>query len=146
MVYQNSLLNGIRVTQDTIHICSKGRNRLLKFGIKLPMGTHEVSIDHLRMLVKNVQKSVHGLTFSDVFPIDRMNYGSFEKIVKDRVISALRDQIPRSEATAQYLLTFRDISNSFLLFDLEPLDRLFLIWRSLFFLRIWRAFIRNSRS
>lgn len=148
MVYQNSLLNGdgIKVTQDIIHICSKGRNRLLKFGIKLPMGMHEVSVGHLKTLVKNVQKSVHGLTFSDVFPIDRMNYGSFEKIVQDRVISALRDRIPGSDATVQYLLTFRDIANSFLLFDLKPLDRLFLIWRGLFFLRIWRAFIRNSRS
>lgn len=144
MVYENSLLNGIRVTQDTIHTCGKGRNRLLKPNIKLPMGSHQVSIEHLRQLVKNVQKSVHGLTFGDIFPIDRMNYGSFEKMVKDRVIIALRNRIPNSEGTVRYLLTFRDIADSFLNFNLTPLERLFLMYRSLFFLRIWRSFIKES--
>lgn len=98
----------------------------------------------MRNLVKTVQKSVHALTLSDVFPIDRMNYGSFEKIVHDRVINALREKVPNSDATVQYLLTFRDIANSFLSFDLKPLERVFLIYRSLYFLRFWRQYIKKS--
>lgn len=146
MKYENTLLNGIAVTQDTIHLSGKARNRLLKNGIKLPMGTHQVSIDHLKKLVKNVQKSVHGLTYYDVYPVDRMNYTSFEKIVHDRVICALRERIPGSAATVQYLLTFRDIDRSFSSLCLEPLERVNLMYRSLYFLRIWRSFIKNSRS
>lgn len=87
-------------------------------------------------MVKNAQKSVHGLTLGDIFPIDRMNYGLFEKMMDDRVISALRNRIPNSEGTVRYLLTFRDIANSFLKFDLTPLET--------FFLRIWRSFIEKS--
>lgn len=146
MVYESSILNGsgIMVTQDIVHLCTKARNRLLKTNINLPMGKSKVSIDHLRHLVNNVSKTVHALSPSDVFPTDRMNYGSFEKIVHDRAINALRDRVPNSIATVQYLLTFRDIANSFLSFDLEPLQRIFLIYRGLYFLRFWRQYIKNS--
>lgn len=147
MVYEASLLKeiGIPVTQDMIHAMNKGRNRMLKENIKLPMGTHSVSILHLRQLLSNVHKSVHGLSYTDVFPTDRMNYGSFEKITKDRVITSLQNHIPDSNATVQYLSMFRDIGDSFLKFDLKPLDRVHLIYRAVFFLRIWRKFIKSSR-
>lgn len=126
MVYENSLMTGIEVTQDITHTCGKARNRMKD--IKLPMGSHEVSIEHLRRLVQNEQKSVHGLTFGDIFPIDRMNYGSFEKVIADRVLDALRDRIANSEGTVRYLLTFRDIADSFLKHDLTPLHRLHLLY------------------
>lgn len=146
MVYESSLPNeiGIKTIQDPIHIGAKSRNRLLKPNIKLPMGKYEVSIEHLRKLVKNVHKSVHGLTHSDIFPMDRMNYGSFEKIVQDRVLRALEAHVPGSEATIQYLRIFRDILRSFLEFDLKPLERVLLIWSGVFFLRIWREYIQKS--
>lgn len=146
MVYESSILNGngIMVTQDTVHLGTKARNRLLKPNINLPMGQMKVSIEHLRSLVKNVSKSVHALSPSDVFPTDRMNYGSFQKIIHDRVIEALRNRVPNSAATVQYLLTFRDITNSFSLYDLEPLQRIFLMYRGIYFLRFWRQYIKNS--
>lgn len=108
------------------------------------MGNQKVSITHLRQLLRVESKSIHKLTYSDVFPIDHMNYGSFEKIVNDCVIKALRNKVPESESTVQYLLTFRDISDSFSKLDMEPLRRIFLMYRSLFFIRIWRAFIKKS--
>lgn len=145
MVHESSLIDGIIVTQDIIHICTKSRNRLLKLDIVLPMGNRKVSINHLRQLLKVESKSVHKLSYSDVFPIDRMNYGSFEKIVDDCVINALRNKVPESEGTVQYLLTFRDISDSFSKLDMKPLQRIFLMYRSLYFIRIWRVFIKKSR-
>lgn len=148
MIYECSLPDGmgILVSQDSVHLGGKARNRLLKANIKLPMGSHNVSIIHLKTLLRDVQKSVHGLTYADVFPVDRMNYGSFEKIVQDRVINALREHVAGSEATVQYLLMFRDIVGSFLEFDSSPLDRIFNIFRGLFFIRIWRRFIKCARS
>lgn len=144
MVHEASLLDGIVATQDIVHICTKSRNRLLKPDIKLSMGNKKVSIEHLRQLLKVEQKSVHKLIYSDVFPIDRMNFKSFEKIVDDCVIDSLRKNVPSSEATVHYLLTFRDISDSFSKLDLKPLQRIFLLHRSLYFLRIWRLYIKNS--
>lgn len=144
MVHECSLTDGIIVTQDTVHISTKARNRLLKRDIVLPMGSHKVSIEHLRKLLKLESKSVHLLAYSDVFPTDRMNFSSFEKIVADNVIEALRNKVPNSEGTIQYLLTFRDITDSFSKLDMEPLQRILLMYRSLYFIRIWRKFINKS--
>lgn len=148
MIYEMSLPqeDGILVIQDTIHLGGKFKNRLLKPDIILPMGTHRVSINHLKSLVKDVQKSIHGLTQFDVVPEDRMNFDVFEKIVHDRVISALEIYVKNSEATIQYLRVCRNVTSCFLSFDLTPLERIFRMWRGLFFLRIWRKYIQTSKS
>lgn len=145
MVHEASF-SGIITTQDPVHIGNKGRNRILKKDIKLPMGKTCATIGHLKQLLRNVPKHIHGLSYMDVFPTDRMNFTSFEKIIKDRVIFALKEHIADSQATVQYLSIFRDIVNSFTNHDLKPLDRIFLIYRSCYFLRIWRSFISSSRS
>lgn len=133
------------VTQDTIHLGNKFRNRTLKLNIHLPMGLFDVSTVHLQQLVKNIQKSVHGLSQIDVCPIDRMNFDSYEKITNDRVLEALQVHIQRSDATVQYLKIARDITSSFLEHDLSPTDRVFRIWHGVFFLRIWRQSILCSK-
>lgn len=138
MVYEASLPKEIRIkcTQDHLHIGSKVRNRAHKEGINMPMGTHKVSMDNLKSLINNTQKSVHGLTFSDVFPVDRMNCESFGKIVQERALNALAQRVPNSNATVQYFRMFRDVIDSYSKFDLKPLERVQLIWRGVYFLRI----------
>lgn len=101
------------VTQDYTHIGTKLRNRLNKKQV-LAMVTAKVSIDHLKSLVKTVQKSIHGLTLNDCSPLDRMNFKSFQKIIDKRVIEALKNNIPKSEATIQYLIICDDVTSSFL--------------------------------
>lgn len=133
------------VTQDPIHLGNKFRNRTLKLNIRLPMGSFDVSIIHLQQLVKNVQKSIHGLSQIDVCPIDRMNFESFEKITNDRVLDALQVHIQRSDATIQYLKIARDVTSSFLLHDPSPKERIFRIWHGVYFLRIWRQFVLSSK-
>lgn len=133
------------VTQDSTHLGNKFRNRTLKLNIHLPMGSFVVSIVHLQNLVKDVQKSVHGLSQIDVCPIDRMNFDSFEKITDDRVLEALRVHIKGSDATIQYLKIARDVSSSFLLHDLPPQERIFRILHGVYFMRIWRQYILSSK-
>lgn len=133
------------VTQDPIHLGNKLRNRTLKLNIRLPMGSFDVSIIHLQQLVKDVQKSVHGLSQIDVCPIDRMNFDSFEKIIDDRVLEALQVHIKNSDATIQYLKIARDVTSSFLLHDLTPNERIFRMWHGVYFMRIWRQFILSSK-
>lgn len=144
MCHEVSVPNGNIVTQDTTHIAVKLRNRLLSRIAALRMGTRNVSIEHLRKLVKNVQKSAHGLTQIDVFPSDRQNFHSFEKIVKDQVLDALKDHVNQSEGTIYYLKMCRCITSSYLDFKLTPTERILRIWRGIFFLRIWRQFIKSS--
>lgn len=94
---------GTIFVQDTTHIATKLRNRLLKPGITLPMGSFHVSIHHLIYLVENVQKSSHGLARADVIPLDKMNFDSFNKIIDQRVIEMLQTCVKDSEATIKYL-------------------------------------------
>lgn len=131
------------VTQDHIHFANKCRNRMLNQS-NLPMGRFEVSINHLQSLVKNVQKSVHGLSQMDVCPIDRMNYDSFEKVTSDRAIEALQEHVDKSDATVQYLKVCRDATWSYTKIDLTPSQRIENIWHALFFMRIWRNYIISS--
>lgn len=138
--------NEITVIQDSTHIATKMRNRILKIGISLPMGKFEVSVDHLLMLIRKVSKSEHGLTRTDVCPEDRMNFASFQKMIDDRVVDSLKKYVKNSDATIMYLKICDEVTSCFLNVDLTPLDRVFRMWRAVFFLRIWRKFIVSHRS
>lgn len=134
------------VIQDTTHIGTKLRNRLLKPDIILPMGNRYVSINHLRSLLNNVHKSVHGLSKTDVYPYDRMDFRSFEKITDKRVIDSLQKHVKDSDATVKYLEICFDVTSAYLQLDLPPLDRIFRMWNAVYFLRIWRQYINSSKS
>lgn len=74
-----------------------------------------------------------------------MNFESFAKIVEQRVVDALKQYIPSSDGTIKYLDICKDVTSCFLQLDLKPLERIFRMWRSVYFLRIWRCFILSSR-
>lgn len=141
----NSTENKFLVVQDTTHIATKLRNRLLKPNIILPLGTHRINIGHLKSLMADVQKSIHGLCQS-VCPIDRMNFSSFQKITDDRVIQSMSNNVIGSEATVKYLKMCMEVTSSYLDFELTLLERVFRIWHALFFIRIWRKNIIASKS
>lgn len=131
--------------QDTIHIATKLRNRLLKPSIMLPMGDYQVSIAHIKMLLSLVEKDVHGLVLSDICPEDRQNFQSFEKITELRVLKSLEKTIFGSEATIAYLKICVNIVSSFLNMDLKPSERIYRIWHSVYFLRAWRKWLQNMK-
>lgn len=133
------------VVQDPTHIGTKLRNRLLKIGISLPIGSYNVSINHLKNLVQNVQKSIHGLAIIDICPSDRMNFESFRKITDERVIDALKKYVPASDATVLYLKISREVTSSYLELDLSPLERVYRMFHGLYIFRIWREHIKTSR-
>lgn len=62
------------------------------------MGNDKVSVKDLKKLLK-IDKAIHGLCLSDVSPVDRQNFESFEKITSDRVLDALNTYIPNSQGT-----------------------------------------------
>lgn len=131
--------------QDTVHIGTKLRNRLLKAGILLAMGSKIVSVTHIKMLLNSVSKEIHGLVMSDICPEDRQNFGSLKKIMSSRVLTALKEHVFGSEGTIKYLHICDQVTSSFLDDSLSPIERLYRIWNAVFFLRVWRKWlIRNG--
>lgn len=137
--------NSITYTQDTVHLGAKLRNRLLKPSIVLPFGNKQVTVAHLKILIKTVPKNVHGLIYKDICPLDRQNYLSVEKIMKKRVLDALTNHVIDSEATVIYLKLCGKVTSSFRELNIEPLERINRIWYALFFYRIWRQWIKKNK-
>lgn len=130
--------------QDIVHIGTKLRNRLLSSSNVLLIGDKIASVSHLKMMLNVVSKDKHGLVYSDICPDDRQNYGSLQKIMETKVRTALEEFIVGSEGTIEYIRMCQEITSSLYDDDLSPLDRLFLIWRSTFFLRACRQFITQA--
>lgn len=130
--------------QDIVHIGTKLRNRLLSSSTVLLIGEKIASVSHLKMLMNVASKDKHGLVYSDICPDDRQNYGSLQKIMEPKVRTALEEFVVGSEGSIEYIRMCQEITSSLYDDDLSPLDRLFLIWRSTFFLRACRQFITQA--
>lgn len=127
--------------QDTIHIGTKMRNRILNRTLK--MGSNVVSVEHLSKLLTSFSKEKHGLCLSTIKPIDRQNFESVLKICSEKVIGLLHN-VKESRGTILYLKVLNSILKSFLDLRLSPLERVRHTWFSIFVLRIWKRFILES--
>lgn len=136
--------NGIPVVQDTIHLGGKLRNKMLNSDMRI--GKYTVSVDHLKSLVTNIQKSVHGLIQNDVCPVDRMDFQPYLKITDDRVLTALQEHVVGSNGTVQYLKMCKKLTSSFLDYNAKPLDRIFNMYHGVFFFRIWKKYTNSSEK
>lgn len=134
----------ISFIQDPIHLATKLRNRLQKPSILLPMGTKQVSVSHLKILINSVKKEIHGLFETDICPEDKQNFGSFEKVTQDRVLNALKSYVMDSEGTIQYLRLSKNLTCAFTDVSLNPLERVHMLWHALYFFRAWRRWIQKD--
>lgn len=129
--------------QDTIHIGTKLRNRLLNANLKI--GRHTISIEHLKKLLKLFPKAAPHLTDSVVCPTDRQNFDSVLKICDNRVISLL-STASDTQGTIMYLKIIQNILRSFLDVTLTPLEQIRFIWVATFLLRLWRESIIQNKT
>lgn len=132
-LYFNCSITKTLYIQDTEHVGTKLRNKLLQPSSLLPMGTKQVNISHLKILIKNATKDEHGLVLKDICPDDRQNFGSLQKITELRVRESLQKYVPESEGTAMYLELCQNITTAFLDTALMPTERIRRIWKSIFF-------------
>lgn len=132
--------------QDHCHILTKLRNLFLK-SIECPkifkFGNSFVQQQHIEELLSHFDKDKHGLTSTCLNPIDRQNVESAKRICDRKVISLLKQMISGSEGTAQFLQIMSDVYSAFEDKNLQPLERVKKLWRSLFLVRIWRQFVLN---
>lgn len=142
--YYSGSANGAAFIQDTIHILTKLRNRILKPSIMLPMGNYQISVTHIKILLSLVAKEEHGLVISDICPEDRQNFASCQKIMHSRVLSSLEKHVFESDATVMYLKICGKVASSFLETSLSATERIFRIWYCVYFLRGWRKWLQRS--
>lgn len=131
--------------QDTIHTVAKLKSQLMKKRTDdnfMPMGEYVVSGNFLHCLVSEKNKFHHGLTESDL-EFDKMNFRAVQKISDDRVLDML-DSIPGANGTKAYLTVMRGVMDSFLDKNLDSYERVYLMWRSVFFLRFWHLWLRQN--
>lgn len=134
--------------QDMTHIATKLRNLILRTFLDkklLPFGSYYIRLQHFYDLICKVSKDKHLLTLSTFDRNDRQNFGSVLKMCDPRVFKCLKDCVPGSEATIQFLQILRDIIDSYMQRDLSPIQRIRKIWYALFLIRIWRQFIVASK-
>lgn len=130
--------------QDTVHIGTKMKTRLLKPSILLPIGKYLISATFLRDLIQKVGKDKHLLTEQDLNNEDKMNFRSVEKITSAEVQTLLSEKIPNSEGLVMYLKVTKLVLDAFLSKSLSPLDRIYNIWYSVFILRQWRYWLKKQ--
>lgn len=136
--------------QDVVHLTTKLRNqflktmknpRLLPFGKKL-----FVRSQHVQFLLQNFSKDQHCLTATVLNPIDRQNFSSAMRMCDPKVQTLLQNHVNESDATIKFLEIVYNVTTAFLDRSLAPLERIHRMWYSLFFVRIWRDFIRDQNS
>ncbi|KAL4153941.1 hypothetical protein QTP88_001774 [Uroleucon formosanum] len=114
-------------------------------GVILPIGNYITSATHLQTPIEIYSKDKHFLTQTDISPEDKINFNSVKKMCSPVVIEMLKN-IPDSQGTIAFLKVMNDILLSFLDKSIALEDRIYKIWYSLYFLRIWRYSILNDQQ
>ncbi|XP_044758739.1 uncharacterized protein LOC123316627 [Coccinella septempunctata] len=141
--YMDVDANDFCLMQDAVHIITKLKTRFLKKDINLPMGDFAANSDHLNEIIEKFSKGIHFLTKSDLSSEDKMNYESAYKMCQEPVLNLVKNGILRSNATSMYLKIMSNLIISLINKETQLSERVFRIWYSIFFLRIWRAWIKN---
>ncbi|KAK3908493.1 Nucleoprotein, partial [Frankliniella fusca] len=134
--------------QDTVHIGTKFRTGFCHKGKTYVMGTHCASVAHLEHLLATTSRMKHLLRDTDLNHADKMNFAAVLRITDERVLSLLRGKgMEQYAATELFLTLVRGVLVAFLDDELTAEERIFQIWRSTFFFRIWREWlVQNEHS
>ena len=126
--------------QDPTHASTKLRNRLLSVTAALTIGDQRISLDFLSEMMNSISKLKHGLVKSDVYPRDKQNYASCEKMSRDCVLTAL-EEIPGSSATRLYLKLIRSVIIAYIDKSTCLKDRIYDAWLCVFLCRMWWSWL-----
>ncbi len=133
-------------SQDTIHLLAKLKLCLIAPSSLMWLGSETACRGHLVELIKKLPKSQHGLSDRTIDPRDKQNYSSIELLLHqcvDKSLAELHTSV-KANGTRIYLHMMNDIRDSLLNRSIRPLDRLYKIWKTVFFLRIWRRWLKNK--
>ncbi|CAH1107466.1 unnamed protein product [Psylliodes chrysocephalus] len=132
------------VIQDTIHIATKLKTRLLNTKVQLTMGNYTVNKCHLETIIKSVSKDKHFLCLSYLDGTHKMNFESIDSLSAPCVTDLLENE--EFKATQRILIITRYILDSFLDKSISIERRVYLLWYATFFLRLWRSWIKEHNT
>jgi len=124
--------------QDATHACTKLRNRLLSSSSLVIIGDSVASMDYLVQLIEVKSKFKHNLVKSDIYPSDKQNYISCEKLCA--ALEYLKE-INGSYGTVVYLTIIRCIIVAFIDTSTTTSNRIYYAWLAVFICRIWRTWL-----
>ncbi len=132
--------------QDTVHLLAKLRTRLIMPSNILSIGAAVACRGHLIEVLKQFPKSRHGLSQRSIDSKDKQNYTSISFLLKPCVEQCLKDLNSKMETsgTVIYLQLMRAIRDCFFDKPLSPLKRLYLIWKVIYFVRIWKTWLTQN--
>ena len=111
------------------------------------MGSETACRGHIAEIFQSFPKADHGLNQRAIDSSDKQNYSSIELLLKpcvDECLAKLHGS-HKVKGTRIYLSLMRDIRDSFFDKSLHSLCRLRKIWKSVFFLRIWRCWLKKNQ-
>ena len=129
--------------QDMVHLLAKLRTRLIIPSNIISIGSEVACRGHLTEVFKKFPKAKHGLNHRSIDDKDKQNYSCINLMVKQCVEECLQElsSTVKTKGTVIYLRLMRDLRDSFFDKALSPLRRLYLMWKSIYFLRIWRSWL-----
>ncbi|UJR06730.1 hypothetical protein I4U23_011019 [Adineta vaga] len=130
--------------QDSIHIATKFRNRLLSEVASMKMGDYRIDIQHLMNLIALKNKLDHNLIKCDVCPKDKQNFVSCRRISSDMVLNLLNNN-KNYTGTFIYLSLLNSIIKGLIDKSTTIEQRLYHIWTAVFTCRMWWAWLQNSK-
>ena len=91
-------------------------------------------------------KARHGLTKRAVDNKDKHNYSSIAMLVDEKVEACLNELSHKFKTygTVVYITIMRSIRDATFDKSLAPITRIYLVWFSLYFLRIWRTWLNEN--
>lgn len=129
--FEWSLVQRILFYQDTTHSVNRMRSKLFNRKRTLMIGTSVANVMHLDVLVDEVSKDKHGLTYDDLHPTDLMSFEPTEKVMKETVINLLEEHVPGSEGTVVLLRYMSAIYRAYTDVTLAPIEAISMLWYSL---------------
>lgn len=95
-------------------------------------------------MTETVSKDKHLLTVTYLSPDNKMNFLSAKKICSTKVTELLMN-IPENRGTVEFLKMMNYTLSSYLDKNIKIKERIYRIWYSVYFLRIWRNSILKSK-
>lgn len=142
--FDMNLNEGDLCVQDTVHIATKLRTRLLNKLVILQIGDYRASVSDLEDVIQKASKDKHLLTLSDLRPDDKMNFKAAEKMSSQLVENVLTEMVDNSQGTVAFLKLIRFILQAYLNKDETIRTRVYNMWYCVFFLRIWRYWLHEN--
>ena len=124
---------------------AKIRTRLITPTKLIVLGSETACRAHLEQLINTVSKARHGFTMKSINHKDKQNYDSIHAMVSKPVENCLRSLSKlRPKGTLTYLFLMRIIRDAFFNKAFSPLERSFLVWKTIFFVIIWRSCLSEN--